>query len=94
MHWAILLGIAVVSDLLDYALVGSIPFAGDILDLLTVSILFPYVGIESSVGLIELVPGADFLPTYTALAAWRIWQAYQQTGTLQGLDIGRKPIRS
>jgi len=94
MHWVVLLGIAVVSDLLDYALVGSVPFAGDVLDLLTVGVLFPYVGIESGLGLIELVPGADFLPTYTALAVWRIWQEYQQTGNLAGLDISRTSIRS
>ncbi len=90
MHWAILLGIAVVSDLIDYAGIGAVPGIGDILDLLTVGILFPYVGIESGIGLIELVPGADFLPTYTALARWTIWKEYRTTGELEGLDIARK----
>lgn len=89
MHWAVLLGIAVVSDILDYFGAG-IPLVGDILDVITVGILFPYIGIETSIGLVELVPGADFLPTYTALALWTIWKQYNQRGTLQGMDLPRK----
>lgn len=93
MHWAVILGIAVISDMLDYFGAG-IPLVGDVLDLLTVGLLFPYIGIETGLGLIELVPGADFLPTYTALALWTIWREYQDHGQLTGLDISRKPVRS
>lgn len=89
MHWAALLGIAVASDILDY-LGGFIPIIGDVLDLLTTAILFPYLGRRSAIGLVELVPGADFLPTYTLLALWKIWEAYEDQGKLEGLDVSRK----
>lgn len=92
MHWLLLLAIAVISDVLDYFGAG-LPIVGDVLDLLTVGLLFPYIGVPTSIGLIELVPGADFLPTYTALALWRIINAYREHGELRGLRIERKSLR-
>lgn len=93
MHWAIVLGIAVISDILDYTVAG-LPIIGDVLDLLTVGVLFPFLGKRSAIGFIELVPGADVLPTYTLLTLWIIWQRYKQEGRqLEGLDIPRIQAR-
>lgn len=91
MHWMLLLGIAVSSDVLDFFGAG-VPIVGDVLDLVTVSVLLPFIGIETSLGLVELVPGADILPTYTALALWRILHEYRKQGHLRGLDVPRKEL--
>lgn len=89
MHWAILLGIAVISDILDY-FGAAVPIIGDVLDLLTMGVLYPYLGVETAGGAIELIPGADFLPTYTVLVAWTIWRERNRQNTgLKGLDIPR-----
>jgi len=54
-------------DILDYLLVGFIPILGDIVDLIGVAYFWRALGPVSLAGLVELLPGLDILPTYTAL---------------------------
>lgn len=65
--WAAL-AVAIVSDVLDYV-GGFIPGVGDILDLITIPILFYLTGYNKLmlVGAAEFIPFVDFLPTYTIL---------------------------
>ena len=66
-EWAAL-AVAIVSDVLDYV-GGFIPGFGDILDLITIPILFYLTGYNKLmlVGATELIPFVDFIPTYTIL---------------------------
>lgn len=75
--WLIVLGIAIGSDVLDY-LGGAIPVVGDVLDVATTVVLTPLIGPQrGAVTLIELVPGADFLPTFTVMALYAMIQQYR-----------------
>lgn len=73
MRWKYLLAllIAVANDGIDYLGVGSLPVAGDVLDLASSALLFPLIGgYEPFLTLAELIPGVDLLPTYTVLVLW------------------------
>ena len=62
------LAVAIISDVLDY-LGGFIPGFGDILDMITIPVLFYLTGYNKLmlVGAAELIPLVDFIPTYTIL---------------------------
>lgn len=69
-RWVKAFVVAVISDLLDYS-IGSIPFFGDIIDTGTIAVNYQALGVKPSIlSLIELIPGADFLPTYTILTTY------------------------
>ena len=61
--------VAIVSDLLDYNVVGSLPVIGDGVDAVTVLILYALIGKFSLFGAIEFIPFADLIPTYTIAVA-------------------------
>ena len=61
------LAIALFSDGVDLVLVGLIPGIGDVLDLLTIALLYRFLGLYTLGGLAELIPVVDIFPTYTAL---------------------------
>jgi len=53
-------------DALDYLVVGLFPFAGDIVDVLGIIMLYPFIGVYAFIGVLELVPViGDLLPTFT-----------------------------
>lgn len=73
MRWKYLLALIIggANDIVDYLGVGSLPVAGDVLDLASSAILFPLIGgYEPFLTLSELIPGVDLLPTYTVLVLW------------------------
>lgn len=52
-------------DMVDYLLVGLIPVAGDILDIIGVVVLFPLIGPYSFIGFTELIPVlGDLVPSF------------------------------
>jgi hypothetical protein len=57
-------------DLVDYLAVGLAPILGDIVDLIGVAYFWRVLGPVSLSGLLEVVPGMDVLPTFTALGAY------------------------
>ncbi len=68
--------VAVVHDAADY--VGlALPVIGDVADVATTLVLAPVVGAATAApGLVELLPGVDFLPTYTVIVAWWLWRTH------------------
>lgn len=59
--------IAVFLDLIDYGLVGLIPFIGDFIDIIGIVLLFPFIGFYALLGVVEFVPFVgDILPSFTA----------------------------
>lgn len=88
----IILMISAGSDLLDYFIIGSIPIAADILDIITWLIIAAWVFIMGlkrppavlASGLIELIPFGDFIPTWVALTAailiWNFSKTAQKIG--------------
>lgn len=76
--WLLVIAVAVVSDILDY-FGGAIPVIGDVIDIGTSAILYPKLGnVNTAFTLIELIPGADFLPTYTVITLYSLYQEYQE----------------
>ena len=71
MNW-MHLGVGFGLDLLDWLLVGMIPLVGDVLDV--VGFLYFYfkakVSYVAAIGAIELIPGLDILPTWTAIGLY------------------------
>lgn len=65
--WLLAFIAAVINDALDLYGVGSIPLAGDVIDLLTILIIFPTVGKYDFINIAEFVPGEDPIPTFTAV---------------------------
>ncbi|MFB6244853.1 MAG: hypothetical protein ABEJ03_00740 [Candidatus Nanohaloarchaea archaeon] len=64
--WQLALTIAVFNDLLDLAGIGAVPIIGDVLDLPSSALLWRFLGRNYTVPtLFELIPGMDFVPTYT-----------------------------
>ncbi len=68
--WIIAFLVAIINDTLDYFVVGSIPVAGDVIDIVSTLILFPIIKTKSIPTLIELIPGADIIPTYIGVTLW------------------------
>jgi len=68
--WILAFSIAALSDLIDYV-GGFIPVMGDIVDVITLPILF-FILQEPLVlaGAIELIPGVDFVPTWIGVVAF------------------------
>ncbi|MDP3784564.1 MAG: hypothetical protein Q8R12_00580 [bacterium] len=76
---ALILGFAIVMDLIDWLGFGSIPLVGDVFDLGTGAVLYFWVKIRGldqkkpwflswisgGATLVELIPGGDLLPSYT-----------------------------
>ena len=59
--------IAGILDLVDYGLVGLIPVAGDVLDIIGIVLLYPLIGKYALIGAVEFVPiVGDLLPTFIA----------------------------
>jgi len=62
---ALALVIAVFLDLADFV-VGWIPIAGDVLDIIGIAVLFPLIGYYALLPVVEFVPFiGDFIPTFT-----------------------------
>lgn len=55
--WAI----AIALDLFDF-IIGWIPIAGDVIDVVGMFAMFPFIGTYALIDLVELIPFADFLP--------------------------------
>lgn len=73
MSWGIAAVVALVADMLDYAIIGAIPIYGDIFDVIVIGILYKLIGPIAMFGIIELIPVAgDFVPTYLIIVvvAW------------------------
>ena len=82
MSWTVPLVIALVSDAIDYLLAPllAVPVAGwftyeiinDMVDIVTVALLYRYIGHYALISAGELIPVADFLPLHTAsVLMWR-----------------------
>lgn len=65
-------------DVLDWMIVGAIPVAGDVLDVVATLIWWRVAGTIGLVDLVELVPGADMLPTNLALGLYADNKARQK----------------
>jgi len=64
--------IALMMDGFDF-IVGWIPLAGDIIDVIGIVFLFPLIGKYALVGGAEFVPFLDFLPFFSfAVVMWKI----------------------
>lgn len=75
----LVLGFAILMDIIDWLGLGSIPLIGDIFDLFTGAVIYFWVKIRGldqkkpwfiswmsgGATLIELIPGGDLLPSYT-----------------------------
>lgn len=59
------LGIAVIADIADIIFLAWLPIVGDILDVMALALLFLLIGKAAVIGLVELVPFADFLPMHS-----------------------------
>ena len=65
----IAIALAVINDLLDLGLIGTVPITGDVLDIITSIVLA--IGLRkiyTAISLAELIPGIDFLPIHTLSA--------------------------
>jgi len=67
-------GLCLTNDIVDWLLVGSIPIAGDLIDILTSAkrwinkkVSKPGMAITT---LVEIIPGGDLIPTYTIQVLW------------------------
>ena len=69
LRYYVAFAVAIVSDLLDYTAAGSLPVIGDVIDAITVPILYALIGKFSLFGAIEFIPFADLIPTYTIAVA-------------------------
>lgn len=67
------LTLAFVLDLIDWAVVGMVPVLGGALDVLGVLMLYPFIGLYAALGLAELIPLVDVLPTF--MASVLVWHA-------------------
>ena len=61
--------IAIILDILDYTILGSLPIIGDALDAMTIPVLYALIGKFSLLGVFEFVPFADLIPSYTIAVA-------------------------
>jgi hypothetical protein len=57
-------------DLFDWLIVGLTPILGDLVDILAAVYFYRAVGLIAVSGLIELIPGVDVLPTWTAIGLY------------------------
>ena len=67
MNWKIALAfiIALLLDLTDYMVIGIIPFAGDLLDIVGIILLFPLIGWYALIPVVEFVPIiGDLTPSF------------------------------
>lgn len=73
--WLLAIVAAVGNDVLDH-FGGSLPIAGDILDIISTAAMYPIVGpFYDLFTLSELIPGVDFIPVHTsALLAAYLWR--------------------
>ena len=75
LRWKAAFGIAALNDLVDLTPLGSAPVIGDVLDLLTNIALWPVLKTRRNLlTSVEYLPGADFLPVYTAT----VYYSYQK----------------
>jgi hypothetical protein len=75
--------IALCLDLFDYT-VGWIPIAGDVVDIIGIAILLPFIGAYALLGTFELVPFiGDLSPTF--LVAVALSRTRMLEGTFGGL---------
>ena len=56
LRYYVAFAIAIISDLLDYTVLGSLPIIGDALDAVTMPILYTLIGKFSLLGVLEFVP--------------------------------------
>ena len=68
-EWVFLFVLSALLDVLDYLAVGLVPVAGDVIDIMGTAVLFYLMGPLGLVGLAELMPLFDVVPTYLALTA-------------------------
>ncbi|MGI0019412.1 MAG: hypothetical protein ACREAY_02965 [Nitrososphaera sp.] len=69
LRYYVAFAVAIVSDLLDYTAMGSLPVIGDVIDAITIPILYALIGKFSLFGAVEFIPFADLVPTYTIAVA-------------------------
>jgi len=79
--WLLAYSIAIISDSLDYLafFIFQIPIIGDVADLLTIGILWYSIGNYAFIGIGELVPALDFLPTHTGSVLFAMLARYWKT---------------
>jgi len=65
MKFMLALLIALVLDVTDWLIVGCIPIAGDLLDLIGIAVLYPLIGPYAFVGAFEFIPLiGDLAPSF------------------------------
>ena len=64
--------VGVLLDLPDFLLAGLLPIIGDIIDVIGTFYFYRVLGPAGLVGAVELIPGIDILPTYTALGVYAV----------------------
>lgn len=69
MRYYLAFAVAIISDLLDYTVLGSLPIIGDAIDAMTIPVLYALIGKFSLLGVLEFVPFADLIPSYTIAVA-------------------------
>ncbi len=75
LRWRIAFALALFNDVLDLVGVGSIPIIGDVIDLATSALLWGTLGTRYTLPTaLELIPGMDVLPIYTATVSWAYYQ--------------------
>ena len=57
-------------DLPDFLGFGLIPVVGDIIDILGIAYFYRVLGPTALAAALELIPGFDILPSYTALGLY------------------------
>jgi hypothetical protein len=82
--WFAGLGVALLNDVNDYVGFGALPLVGDALDMATSAALYPLIGTKNTAfTLIEFIPGADYLPTYTSAVLYS-WHKDDESELLGG----------
>ncbi len=75
LRWRIAFALALFNDVLDIMGVGSVPVIGDAIDVATSALLWGTLGTRYTLPTaLELIPGMDVLPIYTATVSWAYYR--------------------
>lgn len=78
-RWSIMLSAAIINDLIDLTGPGNIPVFGDILDVVTTTIIWRLSDRKKAVPTaLEFIPGADIIPIYTISVIFAWVQSYRR----------------
>ena len=61
-----------------------IPVAGDVIDIIGISFSIFFFGPIGAISILELIPGLDMLPIFTA--TWLAWYVVKKRKTMKKLD--------